>query len=120
MGNVRPDKGVFKRKGSDVWQHRIFIPADLREHYGDRSLLPARSLGTKDLAEANRRARLRAAEYEKEFAEKRQLRSETAVAAAGKRTLSPQTIERIAAKHGRRKARHRFRTQGRNIRQGKG
>jgi hypothetical protein len=28
MKCVRPDKGVFKRKGSDVWQHRIYVPAD--------------------------------------------------------------------------------------------
>jgi hypothetical protein len=28
MGEMTPDKGVFKRKGSDVWQHRVYIPKD--------------------------------------------------------------------------------------------
>jgi hypothetical protein len=45
MGDMTPDNGVFKRKGSDVWQHRVFIPKDVRDHYGGKSELPAKSLG---------------------------------------------------------------------------
>ena len=59
MGEMTPDKGVFKRKGSDVWQHRVYIPKDLQATYGGKPDLPAKSLGTRDLAEANRRARVR-------------------------------------------------------------
>lgn len=33
---MSPDKGVFKRKGSDVWQHRVFIPKDVRNLKADR------------------------------------------------------------------------------------
>jgi hypothetical protein len=71
MGDMTPDKGVFKRKGSDVWQHRVFIPKDVRGSYGGKSELPAKSLGTRDLKEANRRARQIVGRYEGEFAERR-------------------------------------------------
>jgi len=71
MGDMTPDKGVFKRKGSDVWQHRVFIPKDVRSHYGGKSELPAKSLGTRDLKEANRLARQISGRYEAEFAERR-------------------------------------------------
>lgn len=103
MGNVRPDKGVFKRKGSDVWQHRIFIPADLRERYGDRSVLAAKSLGTKDLTEANRRARVRVAEYEMEFAAHRRGTGSSHVR-TGKPALTRQMIEANGREASRRTA----------------
>ena len=71
MGEMTPDKGVFKRKGSGVWQHRVFIPKDLQPLYGGKAAFPAKSLQTCDLAEANRRARRRHAEFEREFDTKR-------------------------------------------------
>jgi integrase len=71
MGDMTPDKGVFKRKGSDVWQHRVFIPKDVRKFYGGKSELAAKSLGTRDLKEANRLARQISGRYEAEFAERR-------------------------------------------------
>jgi len=97
---MRPDKGVFKRKGSDVWQHRIYIPRDLQCLYGGKDALPARSLRTKNLTEANRLARLRLADFEQEFTAKRQasLRVPSEHLSA-KRTLLPDTIERLAASH---------------------
>ena len=97
MGEMTPDKGVFKRKGSDVWQHRVFIPKDLRAAYGGKADLPAKSLGTRDLAEANRRARLRAAEFEREFAAKRTAPAHKAGGAAPSHKLSHEVIEQLAA-----------------------
>jgi hypothetical protein len=99
MGEMTPDKGVFKRKGSDAWQHRVYVPKDLRPLYGGKDALPAKSLQTRDLAEANRRARLRVAEFEREFQEKRAaLVGGTAVHGAGpSRKLTPEAIERLAA-----------------------
>jgi uncharacterized protein DUF6538 len=97
MGEMTPDKGVFKRKGSDVWQHRVFIPKDLRATYGGKADLPAKSLGTRDLAEANRRARLRAAEFEREFAAKRTAPARKAGGAAPSHKLSHEVIEQLAA-----------------------
>jgi hypothetical protein len=43
---MTPDKGVFKRKGSDVWQHRVYVPKDLRPLYGGKDALPAKSLNS--------------------------------------------------------------------------
>ena len=71
MGDMTPDKGVFRRKGSSVWQHRVCVPKELRPLYGGKDSLPARSLKTLDLAEANSLARARLADYEREFKEKR-------------------------------------------------
>jgi hypothetical protein len=71
MGDMTPDKGVFKREGSDVWQHRVYIPKDLQHLYNGKRDLPAKSLGTRELKEANRLARQRVAEIEQEFEEKR-------------------------------------------------
>jgi integrase len=100
MGQVRPDKGVLRRKDSAVWQHRVFVPKDVRAHYGDRQVLPAKSLGTKDLAEANRLARLRAAEYEKEFeAHRKGAPTTKAPPQSALPTLTPAAIERLAAQH---------------------
>lgn len=36
MERVRPDKGVHKRQGSAVWQHRVFIPKDLQHPYNGK------------------------------------------------------------------------------------
>jgi hypothetical protein len=99
MGEIRPDKGVFKRKGSDVWQHRVFIPKDLQPLYGGKAAFPAKSLGTRDLAEANRLARLRLAEFEREFAAKRKGPSHSVGQASRSHKLSHQVIERLAAAH---------------------
>ncbi len=100
---MSPDKGVFKRKGSDVWQHRVFIPKDLRSHYGGKSELPAKSLGTRDLKEANSLARERQAEFERDFAEKRALAGSIVASsirseAAGGKPLTPQEADRLAAR----------------------
>jgi uncharacterized protein DUF6538 len=98
MGEMTPDKGVFKRKGSDVWQHRVYIPKDLHAAYGGKADLPARSLGTRDLAEANRRARARVAEFEREFAAKRAaLSGKPGVVVAPGTKISHDVIERLAA-----------------------
>jgi hypothetical protein len=64
MGNVRTDKGAHKRRSSKHWQHRIFVPADLRHHYKGKAVLAAVTLRTEDLAEANSHARKRVAQYE--------------------------------------------------------
>lgn len=97
MGEMIPDKGVFKRKGSDVWQHRVYVPKDVQAHYGGKDALPARSLATKDLAEANRHARQRLAELELEFAAKR-AGTKTAPPTKGPSAfVSPEQIERWAA-----------------------
>jgi hypothetical protein len=97
MGEMTPDKGVFKRKGSDVWQHRVYIPKDLQAAYGGKADLPAKSLGTRDLAEANRLARVRVAEFERAFAAKRAaLGKQGAVVAPGTK-ISHDVIERLAA-----------------------
>lgn len=98
---MTPDKGVFKRKGSDVWQHRVYIPKDLQPAYGGKSDLPAKSLGTKDLAEANRRARVRLADYEREFTTKREAlgAKQQRNVAVGARCVSAEVIERLAAAH---------------------
>lgn len=89
----------FKRKGSSVWQHRVCAPKDLRSHYGGKDTLPAKSLKTKDLAGANSLARARLAEYEREFKQKRVALNggPPANKQALRRTLSPETIERLAA-----------------------
>jgi len=96
---MTPDKGVFKRKGSDVWQHRVYIPKDLQGTYGGKSDLPAKSLGTRDLAEANRRARVRLADYERQFASKREALGgeQRQNVSAAARCVSAEVIERLAA-----------------------
>lgn len=100
MENVRPDKGVFHRKDSAVWQHRVFIPKDVRAHYGGKQMLPAKSLGTKDLVEANRRARLRAADYEKQFeAHRKGVPTPKAAPQSVLPMLTPAAIERLAGQH---------------------
>jgi hypothetical protein len=100
MGEVRPDKGVFRRKDVAVWQHRVFIPKDVRAHYGSKQVLPAKSLGTTDLAEANRLARLRAAEYEREFeAHRRGAPTPKASRHSAFPALTPAAIERLAGQH---------------------
>ena len=97
---MRPDKGVFRRKDSAVWQHRVFIPKDVRGHYGGKQILPAKSLGTKDLAEANRLARIRTADYEKEFeAHRNGAKTPKAPGQSGLQTLTPAAIERLARQH---------------------
>ena len=53
MGAMKADKGVFKRKDSDVWQHRVYVPRDLQAVYGGKDALPAKSLHTRDLTKAN-------------------------------------------------------------------
>ena len=73
MGDMTPDKGVFKRKGIDVWQHRVFIPKDLQHLYNGKRDLPAKSLGTRELKDANRLARQKVAEFEQDFEDKRAL-----------------------------------------------
>lgn len=78
---MAPDKGVFKRKGSDVWQHRVFIPKDVQCHYGGKTEFPAKSLRTRDLKEANCLARQRQAKCEQEFDAKRALHDATAASA---------------------------------------
>jgi hypothetical protein len=95
---MTPDKGVFKRKGGDVWQHRVYIPKDLQAAYGGKADLPAKSLGTRDLAEANRLARVRVAEFERAFAAKRAAPGgkQGAVVAPGAK-ISHDVIERLAA-----------------------
>lgn len=99
MGEMTPDKGVFKRKGSDVWQHRVFIPKDLQPLYRGKAAFPAKSLGTRDLAEANRRARERLAECEREFAAKRTAPSQKASGPTPPHKLSHEVIEQLAAAH---------------------
>ena len=64
---MRTDKGVHKRRGSKLWQHRIFVPADLRHHYKGKAVLGAVSLNTSDLAEANSRAKKRCVEIRTEI-----------------------------------------------------
>jgi len=98
---MKPDKGVFQRKGSAVWQHRIYIPNDLRSLYGGKDALPAKSLGTRNLSEANRLARLRAAEFEREFSARREAQSgkDNAICVGASRGVSNEVIERLAAGH---------------------
>ena len=55
MGEMTTDKGVFKRKGSDVWQHRVYVPEDLQADYSgkeacrlsrsERAISPRRTVG---------------------------------------------------------------------------
>ena len=100
MKDVRPDKGVHKRTGSDVWQHRVFVPKDVRTFYGGKAVLPARSLATKDLDKANSRARLRVAEFEQEFAQKRKaVFASPSTAVNGGPALTAAVIERLASSH---------------------
>jgi len=75
------------------------VPKDLRPLYGGKDSLPARSLKTLDLAAANSLARARLADYEREFKEKRAALNGGSPASkkAVRRTLSPETIERLAA-----------------------
>ena len=47
------------------------FPKTSKPLYGGKDALPAKSLQTRDLAEANRLARVRLAEFEREFAQKR-------------------------------------------------
>jgi hypothetical protein len=105
MADMTPDKGVFKRKGSDVWQHRVFIPKDVRSHYGGKSELPAKSLGTRDLKEANRLARQKLGRYEAEFDDKR-VPSNTSAAAAnstngwtGQKPLTGSAADHLIARY---------------------
>ena len=51
MGEMTADKGVFRRKGTDVWQHRVYVPKDLQAVYGGKDALPAKSLQTRDLVQ---------------------------------------------------------------------
>lgn len=102
MGDMRPDKGVFKRAGSDVWQHRVYIPVELRAHYSGKSAVPAKSLGTRDLNEANRLARLRQAKFEQEFETKRASHTgpgSLAITTPALPSLSSGTIERLVAEY---------------------
>lgn len=96
---MTPDKGVFKRKGSAVWQHRVVVPKDVRSFYGDKTELPARSLGTRDLAEANTLARKRLAQYEAEFAAHRRHRPPPISGRPGKAPLAAKQIEILAERH---------------------
>jgi hypothetical protein len=96
--NVRPDKGVHKRRHSNLWQHRIFVPADLRQHYKGKAVLGAVSLHTSDLAEANSRARKRVAQYETEFDALRN-GGEKSSPNGGKVPLTPRLIETLAQRH---------------------
>lgn len=75
------------------------VPKDLRSHYGGKDTLPAKSLKTTDLAEANSLARAWLAEYEREFKQKRVALNggPPANKQALRRTLSPETIERLDA-----------------------
>jgi integrase len=102
MGDMRPDKGVFKRAGSNVWQHRVHIPVELRAHYSGKSALPAKSLGTRDLKEANRLARIRQAKFEEEFESKRASHTGPGSPAITTPTLPPLSsgaIERLVAEY---------------------
>ncbi len=99
METMRPDKGVFKRRGSSLWQHRIFVAKDLRPLYGNKDVLPAKSLGTADLAEANRRARQRVAEFELEFAAQREKLKPTVEANGIPVVVTNEQIERWTAEH---------------------
>jgi hypothetical protein len=64
-------------------------------------VLPARSLRTRDLAEANRAARTRVGEYEAEIAAKRGQALNGANTDPSHARLSQSTIERMAAAHRR-------------------
>ena len=55
---MRPDKGVHRRQGSGGLAAHLFIPKDVRAFYGGTSVPPAKSLGTTNLEEANRKARI--------------------------------------------------------------
>ena len=98
---MKADKGVFKRKGSDVWQHRVYVPKDLQAAYGGKDALPAKSLQTRDLVQANRLARVRLAEFEREFAHKRAALGgkRDAVVASASARITADLMERLAAVH---------------------
>lgn len=95
---MRPDKGVHKRRDSKVWQHRIFVPADLRHHYKGKAVLGAVSLHTSDLAEANSRARARVGQYEAEFEALRRGATKPSTK-PDKLALTPKLIETLAERH---------------------
>lgn len=95
---MRPDKGVHKRQGSAVWQHRIFVPADVRHHYKGKAVLGAVSLGTRDLAEANSLARKRVGQYEAEFAALRQGAPKPSDKSE-KPAITPRLVETLAQRH---------------------
>ena len=97
---MKPDKGVFKRKGSDVWQHRVYIPKDLQPSTAARRRCRQVASNAR-LREANRLARLRLAEYEQEFEAKRAAQG-SQTASAGSSPLfntTSEVIERLAAGH---------------------
>lgn len=64
--DVTPFPGVYLREGSTVYQFGIQVPTDLREHFKTQWAV-RKSLGTKDLREANAQAKALHADWEEKF-----------------------------------------------------
>lgn len=64
---MTPDKGVHPRPDSSVWSYYVLVPDELRHRFKTKFAY-RKSLGTRDLREANSRARVIAGEWAQRFA----------------------------------------------------
>lgn len=90
-GSMRKAKGVSTRKGSRIYQWAIKTPKDLRVD-GATPWACRVSLGTEDLATANRKAAKLEHEWLEEFARQRKQRTPTTI-----QTVTPEILDLLSA-----------------------
>lgn len=67
--DLKPHPGVHRRPNSTVWHFFVSVPTHLKHHFDGKTFAHRKSLGTRDLVEANRRAKVIDADWAQRFGE---------------------------------------------------